>query len=114
MVVFIVNRDHGKCGICGHWAAHSADHIVPVTEDPGREWDTTNLVAAHAWPKACPDCSIAAGKPIYCNSIKGMGSMERVRRLLEKRTGLTLPVGEQAPYRPEGRDLWLYRHPDDS
>jgi hypothetical protein len=88
-----------------HWQAYSADHIVPVTEDPSREWDLSNAKAAHAWPKGCPDCTIAAAKlgngPVYCNSIKGPMSVERARRLISERTGLQLLRTET---RPEGRD----------
>jgi hypothetical protein len=48
---------------------------------------------------------MAAGYPIYCNSIKGGYSVERARRIIEERTHLTL--GEAGPFRTEGRDDWL-------
>jgi hypothetical protein len=87
------------------YGANSADHIIPVTEAPDREWDETNIRPAHAWPKACPDCSVAAGRPVYCNSIKGGMSLERAQRKLREMT--RLPIGLEAEHRrgPEGREL---------
>lgn len=106
-VDMIVQRDKGRCWICGHYGARSVDHIVPVTEDPSREWDRTNCKAAHAWPHGCTDCTYAAAKlgnkPVYCNGVKGGYSIERARRLIEERTGLQLFREVTA----EGRD-WLF------
>lgn len=103
LVALVVARDHGKCWVCCHWAAHSADHVIPVTEDPSREWDLTNLKAVHSWPRGCPDCTIAAGKPVYCNQLKSMGSVERARRIISERTGLDL--SGDTPRAPEGREF---------
>jgi hypothetical protein len=103
----VVQRDKGKCSICLHYGARSADHGVSVTEDPSREWDLTNVKAAHAWPWGCTDCTYAAkqldpdAKPVYCNSVKGGYSMERARRILSERTGLRIGC-EDRPV--EGRD----------
>jgi hypothetical protein len=101
IVRFVVSRDRGKCHICGHFAAYSADHIIPDTEGGSSRPD--NLKAAHGYPKACPDCSAAAGKPIYCNEIRGAMSIERARLLIEKRTGLTIGNAPQTRGEPEGR-----------
>jgi hypothetical protein len=101
MVAQIVVRDHGRCWVCGHYGSHSADHVIPDAEGGKSTWD--NLRAVHAYPKGCGPCTAAAGRPIYCNEIKNMGSVERARRIIEERTGLRL-LGE-APYRAEGRDL---------
>ena len=102
MVSFVVQRDFGRCHICGHYGARSADHIVPDTE--GGKPTADNLKAAHGVGSPCVECSYAAGKPVYCNEIRGGYSIERARRIIEKRTGLSLPVGDQAPSGPEGRD----------
>jgi hypothetical protein len=101
----VVVRDYGKCHICGHYGAKSADHIIPDTEGGSSNMD--NLKAVHGVGSPCPDCSIAAGKPIYCNEIRQAMSIGRARRLIEQRTGLTL-CREQDPSGPEGRD-WLRR-----
>lgn len=106
LVPQIVNRDKGRCHICNHYGACSADHVVPETEDPNLAWEPTNLKAAHGYPKGCGICSKAAGKPIYCNEIRGMGSIARARRLIEERTGLRLDDG--TPFQPEGRLLCCY------
>lgn len=112
LVSQVVIRDHGKCWICGHWNAKSADHVVPVTEDPSREWDMANLRAAHGYPAGCADCTIAAARlgngPIYCNEIRQYGSVERARRKIAERTGLQFSEDASAPqpsepFEPEGR-----------
>jgi hypothetical protein len=102
LVAQIVVRDRGRCWICFHLGAHSADHLIPETE--GGPSTPGNLKAVHAYPKGCGVCTAAAGKPIYCNEIRQYGSVERARRKIEERTGLRL--GE-APYAPEGRELLL-------
>ena len=103
-VTAVVIRDMGKCWICGHWGARSADHVIPDTEGGKSVMD--NLKAAHGVGSPCPDCSIAAGKPVFCNEIKSMGSVERARRVITEKTGLRLPVGDETRPGPEGR-LWL-------
>lgn len=86
-------RVHGTiCWICFHGGATSADHVIPYTEDDSRALDRGNLRPAHGNPHPCPACSSAAGKGIFCNEIKGMGSVERARRKIRELTGLTLRV----------------------
>jgi len=93
----------GAVIICGHYGARSADHIIPDTE--GGKPVADNLKAVHGVGSPCPECSGAAGKPVYCNEIRGGYSIERARRKIEERTGLRLPVGETTgPSLPEGRD----------
>jgi hypothetical protein len=110
MVQEAVRRDAGKCHICLHFGAKSADHLVPVTENPARALDMANLRAVHGYPAACPECSAAAarsgGKLVYCNEIRGMGSIDRARRIIGERTGLSLSGGEAARESAEGRDIW--------
>ena len=101
LVAQIVARDRGKCHICFHFGSYSADHLLPDAE--GGLSAPENLKAVHAWPHGCPVCSAAAGKPIFCNEIRQAMSIERARRIIEERTGLTL--GETGPFRPEGRDI---------
>lgn len=104
MVSAVVIRDFGKCHLCGHYGAKSADHLIPDTE--GGKPVLDNLKAVHAVGSPCPDCSLAAGKPMYCNEIRNALSVERARRIITERTGLRLPVGETGPFESEGRD-WL-------
>jgi Pyruvate/2-oxoacid:ferredoxin oxidoreductase delta subunit len=101
LVAQVVVRDHGRCWVCFHYGAHSGDHVVPDTE--GGLSTPENVKAIHAYPRGCGVCSSAAGRPVYCNEIKGMGSVERARRIIEERTGLKL--AEAGTFRPEGRDL---------
>jgi 5-methylcytosine-specific restriction endonuclease McrA len=101
LVPQVVQRDKGKCWICTHYGAKSADHVVPDAEGGTPTMD--NLKAAHGYPNACPVCSDAAGEAIYCNQIKHAMSLAHARRLIEERTGLT--IGDSGPSRPEGREL---------
>lgn len=87
---------HGTtCWICGHGGASTADHVVPYTEDDNRALDLSNLRPAHGNPRPCATCSSAAGKPVYCNEIKGMGSVERARRKIREMTGLATGADEE-------------------
>jgi hypothetical protein len=112
LVKAIIARDHGLCEICLHPGADSADHRVPISEDPSRSLDPTNLAATHSKPCAiCTEAALRNGweKPIRCNYIKGAnaGGLERARRLIEERTGLK--IGEQkeeAKPQSDGRP-WL-------
>lgn len=90
LIIETLRRKGDTCIVCGHGGSTSADHEVPVTEAPEREHDISNLNPCHAWPKACTVCSHHAGRPIYCNSIKGMGSLERAKRKIEEYTGQPL------------------------
>lgn len=101
MVPQVVQRDLGKCWICLHYGARSADHVIPDAEGGRASMD--NLKAAHGYPHQCLVCSEAAGEPIYCNQIKHALSLAHARRLIEERTGIT--IGDTGPSRPEGREL---------
>jgi hypothetical protein len=109
IVTFVTGRDHGICHICGHAGAKIADHVIPVTERPDLALDAANLKAAHGYARGgsgeCETCSAAAGKPVYCNEIRGAMSVERARRVIETRTGLAL--GPQAGSQPQGERDWL-------
>lgn len=105
----VVSRDYGICHICGHPGATSADHDpYPVTERPDLARDPANMKAAHGYPHPCPVCSPAAVangyKPVYCNEIKQGMSVERARRIISERTGLTLGKPEG---KPQGERDWL-------
>lgn len=112
MVAHVVQRDAGLCHICGHFGGKSADHLIPVTERPDLALEVSNLKAAHAYPNGCPECSAASvargGKPVYCNELRGMGSVARARRIIEERTGAPLaqPDPRSSPPTREGRDIW--------
>jgi len=99
LVKFVISRDYGICHVCLHPGANSADHHPhPVTERPDLARDPSNMRAIHGYPVACPACSAAAvargGKPVYCNEVKSAMSLERARRILETRTGLSLGKAE--------------------
>jgi hypothetical protein len=108
IVRHVVTRDMGLCHICRHPGAESADHVLPVTERPDLARDAANLRAAHGWPHPCPTCSAAAvargGKPVYCNEVRQAMSVERARRVISERTGLSL--GAPADGKPNGERDW--------
>jgi hypothetical protein len=109
-VAMIVQRDLGKCHICGHYGATSADHLVTVEEDSSLFWKMSNAKAAHSYPNGCTDCTYAAKqlgldtRPVYCNEIRNADSIERGRKRIEERTGLKLPEGGISGPSVEGRD----------
>lgn len=114
VVRFVVSRDGGVCGICGHGGARHVDHIQPVVDNPLLEWDTSNMTPAHGWSRVndnpCVVCTEAArklnpgAKPVRCNNIKMGYSLERARSIIESRTGLKL--GNVAPEDPGDADWW--------
>lgn len=104
IAAWVVRRDGGTCWICGHKGAGVPDHVIPVTERPDLALTAGNMRAAHGYLKgdpvrhgACPQCSDAAGKPVWCNEIRSMGSVERARRIIALRTGLALGNPEGKP-----------------
>jgi hypothetical protein len=108
IVKSVVSRDKGICSICLHPGAQSADHVISVAERPDLDLNAANLKAAHGWPHPCPACSAAAvargGKPVYCNEVKQALSLDRARRIIETRTGLT--IGREADGEPRGERDW--------
>jgi hypothetical protein len=96
---YVARRDYGRCHICTHLGATQADHLEPVTERPDLALDSSNMKAAHGYPNPCPTCTDAAlvkgGKPVYCNELRGSGTVERARRIIEARTGLKLGTAEE-------------------
>ena len=63
------------------------DHLEPVTEHPERTWSLEHVRPAHGAPgNPCPVCSAAAGRKIHCNQLRGMGSVERARRIIAEMT----------------------------
>lgn len=103
----VVGRDLGVCWICGHTGAKVGDHVIPVTERPDLALDAANIRASHGYRRsgdgACQTCTAAAGgKPIYCNELRGMGSVDRARRIIAERTGLVLGKQDQ----PRGERDW--------
>ena len=113
IAAFVVARDRGVCHVCGHSGAKVPDHLAPVAERPDLALDAANMKAAHGYLKSgggeCETCSAAAAVhgrgPVYCNEIRGALSVERARRIIEARTGLTLVNGSQ----PQGERDWLAR-----
>lgn len=77
--------------------------MEPVTERPDLKYSLPNCRPAHGSPgNACPVCSKAAGRPINCNGIRGAMSVERARRIIAERTGITEPPRKP---KPEGREF---------
>jgi hypothetical protein len=83
----IVTALGGRCWICGHLGARTADHSQARTEG-GK--DGSNIQPAHGSGRGkgrnpCPVCSLAAGRPVFCNQLKGGYSVERARRIIAER-----------------------------
>lgn len=110
IVKAVVSRDFGVCWICGHPGSKSADHVISVTERPDLAMEFTNLKAAHSYPGGCDTCSASSlargGKRIHCNEIKQGMSVERARRVIESRTGLSLGLSEGKPRPASGERAW--------
>jgi hypothetical protein len=113
IVPAVLRRDARICHICGHSGADTADHLFPVAEMNDEQFkklmmDPANLKAAHH--KACEICSALAADrgfgPIRCNPLRGALSLDRVRRIINKRTGQHLDEGTVSqPSEPEGREF---------
>lgn len=106
----VVRRDKGICYICWHPGADTADHVFPRTEMTDEQkrtmmFDPNNLKAVHHAP--CSICSALAEthgyKPIRCNPLRGAYSVDRVRRIINERTGQALGEAPQSAG-PEGRE----------
>ena len=110
LVQQVVQRDLGRCHLCGHYGAKSADHLITVEEDSALFWKLSNVKAAHGYPNGCTECTYAAKqlgldpRPCYCNEIRNADSIERGRKRIEERTGLKLPEGGISSPSVEGRD----------
>lgn len=104
------------CGICGHGGGvDGVDHIVPASECESRGislWNTNNLRAAHS-KVACPTCSLAAKRQIFCNSLRGALSTPAARLKISKLTSLRIVDVDASKHggklaRPaEEPDRWL-------
>lgn len=76
--------------------ADSLDHVIPRTERPELAFTLSNLRPVHH--SECPICKCR------CNSIRGMGSPERARRIIDSRKEkLGLEV-RKSPPATEGRE----------
>lgn len=94
----VIQHYGGLCHLCGHGGARSVDHLVVVAERPELEWELSNCRPAHNAPyNKCVVCSAAAGKPIYCNQIRGALSVERAQRLIAERTANGAPANKTYP-----------------
>jgi 5-methylcytosine-specific restriction endonuclease McrA len=60
-----------RCHLCGHEGAGEADHLVPISLDPGQPIDPHGMRPAHGANSPCPTCG---GK---CNSSRGAGPITR-------------------------------------
>jgi hypothetical protein len=84
----VIDAYGGVCHICLllHGGARQIDHVQPVTERPDLAYVLSNCRPAHGAPgNPCPQCSAAAGRKIHCNQLRGMGSIERARRIIAER-----------------------------
>jgi hypothetical protein len=108
----VLARDKYQCHICQcpvtdftNLRSMDADHIIPKVE--GGRFTMENLKAAHGAKSRCPHCGTC------CNSVRLGCSIERVRRIIEERSGCAHwrgvckkcgPLGQPKP--PAGRALW--------
>lgn len=53
------------CHLCGHDGATEADHLTPVSVDPGQPVDPHAMRPAHGSSAPCPTCGRA------CNQARG-------------------------------------------
>lgn len=80
-----IEYHHGICHLCDHPMARQADHVIPFTERPDLAMSSSNLRPAHGSagsqknPCPTPTCGL------NCNNIRGMGSIERARRIIASR-----------------------------
>jgi hypothetical protein len=95
----VVDQYGGLCHLCDHGGARQADHLVPATERPGRTWKISEFRPAHGAPgNPCPACTELADGPVYCNQLRGMGSVDRARRIIAERTsGGKTPLNPKTP-----------------
>ncbi len=97
------------CIVCDHGGADAVDHVLSVREHPELEWDVTNLAPIHHKP--CVVCSLSAvalgNKPVRCNYIKGYGSLERAKQIVDVRTGKRAGAPpEPVPEPADDGDWW--------
>lgn len=86
---FVLARDRYTCHLCGCPGADGIDHLVPAAECEARGislMNADNMRAAHS-RRACPSCSAEAGRPVYCNSLRGNLSVPAARLKLSKILG---------------------------
>jgi hypothetical protein len=74
----------------------------------------SNCRPAHGAPgNPCPVCTGTAGRPVYCNQLRGGLSIERARRIIaELAAGKKNPPRAEKPGAPAGQDqdagrVWL-------
>ena len=100
----MVQSYYGTCHICNHPGARQVDHLTPVTEG-GDEWDIRNCRPAHGAPgNPCQECSLQAGRKIFCNQLRGGMSIDRARRIIAERISAGNPPGTgnaRLPGRPK-------------
>lgn len=109
----VVDYYGGLCHICGCGGARQADHLIPVTERPDLAFKLSNARPAHGAPgNACPVCSPRAGKPVYCNQLRGNGSVERAQRIIAERIAGKSPPEARTPGARGGSRPEPEPHPD--
>lgn len=65
-----IQRDQGICWICGHPGADTADHLESVDAAPQREFDPTNLAAAHGAARPEYNCPGQYARGNYPGAIR--------------------------------------------
>ncbi|OKI09118.1 hypothetical protein AMK13_10505 [Streptomyces sp. CB02056] len=63
-----------RCHICGHEGAGEADHLTPVSVDPGQPLDPHGMRPAHGANAPCPTCLR------LCNTERGNRPITRAVR----------------------------------
>jgi len=94
---WVIRRDRGMCGICGHPGSDGVDHVVPLSECEVRgisPWQPGNLQAAHSKRpcQVCQDAALANGgqRAGYCNALRGSLSLDAARLKIARRTNLVV------------------------
>lgn len=104
-----VLREFGDlCHLCGHGGARQSDHLVDPETRPDLRYAVSNGRPAHGAARGrganpCAVCSRAAGRPVYCNQVRGMGSVQRARNKIRALTGLAMP-GDSGGAAPDPRN----------
>lgn len=60
------------CHICGHYGAGEADHLTPVSVDPGQPIDPELMRPSHGSNYPCRLCRGEGGKGRACNQERGI------------------------------------------
>lgn len=75
---YVIARDRGICGLCGHTGATTWGHIIAVDTRKDLEWDSSNWQAQHGPKAGRPGGCTVNG--CDCPGNYGIGKREYKRR----------------------------------